>query len=96
MYTTFCTYKIIIQKCTYQIYLQQGLLEEINARRRERFYRTRQAISYYWTRVVDRRQCILNRMNRIQTDVRHRSLIRIAGSYLPLKPLKRIRIQVCY
>lgn len=71
----------------------QDLLEEINARRRERFYCTRQAISYYWTRVVDRRQCILNRMNRIQTDVRHRSLIRIAGSYLPLKPLKRVRIQ---
>lgn len=71
----------------------QSLLEEINARRRERFYRTRQAISYYWTHVVDRRQCILNRMNRIQSDVRHRSVIRIAGSYLPLKPLKRVRIQ---
>lgn len=71
----------------------RSLLEEVNARRRERFYHIRQSISYSWNQVVDRRQCFNNRVNRMQADIRHKSLIRMIGSYLPLKSVKRVRIQ---
>lgn len=71
-------------------------LEELNARRRERIYNTRQTISYHWNRVVERRQRIYNILERVQNDVCHRSLIRIIGTYCPrwaIKPMKRIKIQ---
>ena len=74
--------------------MQGALLEELNARRRERFYHTRQAITYNWNRVVNRRKCILDKVNRIQCNIRHRSLVRVVGSYLSLKPVKRVKIQV--
>ncbi|XP_071165456.1 mitochondrial fission regulator 2-like [Mytilus edulis] len=71
----------------------RALLEELNARRRVRFYQTRQAITYNWNHVVSFRQRTINRVNKIQSDVRHKSLIRIIGSYVSMKPVKRVRIQ---
>ncbi|XP_063409853.1 mitochondrial fission regulator 2-like [Mytilus trossulus] len=71
----------------------RALLEELNARRRLRFYQTRQAITYNWNHVVSFRQRTINRVNRIQSDVRHKSLMRIIGSYISMKPVKRVRIQ---
>lgn len=74
--------------------LQRALLEELNARRRVRFYQTRQAITYNWNHVVSFRQRTINRVNKIQSDVRHKSLMRIIGSYISMKPVKRVKIQV--
>lgn len=71
----------------------RALLEELNARRRVRFYQTRQAITYNWNHVVSFRQRTINRVNKIQSDVRHKSLMRIIGSYISMKPVKRVRIQ---
>lgn len=74
--------------------LQRALFEELNARRRVRFYQTRQAITYNWNHVVSFRQRTINRVNKIQSDVRHKSLMRIIGSYISMKPVKRVKIQV--
>ncbi|XP_052074658.1 mitochondrial fission regulator 2-like [Mytilus californianus] len=71
----------------------RALLEELNARRRVRFYQTRHAITYNWNHVVSFRQRTINRVNKIQSDVRHKSLMRIIGSYISMKPVKRVRIQ---
>ncbi|VDI54762.1 Hypothetical predicted protein [Mytilus galloprovincialis] len=71
----------------------RALLEELNARRRVRFYQTRQAITYNWNHVVSFRQRTINRVNKIQSDVRHKSLMRIIGSYISMKPVKRVKIQ---
>ncbi|KAJ8306275.1 hypothetical protein KUTeg_016820 [Tegillarca granosa] len=62
-------------------------------RRRQNVRHFRRALTQNWDRnITQRRLRASQNWHRWRSDIRHRSLIRIIGTNLPLKPPKRIRI----